>query len=201
MPHIVLLGDSILDNGSYVAGGPDVSTQLNQILPGDWCATLLAVDGATCADVRSQLLRLPSDATHLVVSMGGNDALLAEHLLHAPVKSVSEALIVLSKAIDDFERDYRETVQQILQAGLPATVCTIYNVTLGEPAKAQVFKLAVALFDDVIIRTARELGLPVIELRSVCTEPSDYANDIEPSIQGGRKIAESIMAAHRLQIS
>ena len=28
MPHVVLLGDSIFDNGAYTQGGPDVITQL-----------------------------------------------------------------------------------------------------------------------------------------------------------------------------
>jgi hypothetical protein len=31
MKHIVLLGDSIFDNGAYVNGGPDVVTQLKPI--------------------------------------------------------------------------------------------------------------------------------------------------------------------------
>ncbi|HEX6372708.1 MAG TPA: hypothetical protein VF006_27555 [Longimicrobium sp.] len=33
MPHVVLLGDSIFDNASYVAGGPDVVTHLRGELP------------------------------------------------------------------------------------------------------------------------------------------------------------------------
>jgi hypothetical protein len=31
MKHIVLLGDSIFDNGAYVNGGPDVVTRLKPI--------------------------------------------------------------------------------------------------------------------------------------------------------------------------
>jgi hypothetical protein len=33
MAHIILLGDSIFDNGVYVPGGPDVVKQLRQVLP------------------------------------------------------------------------------------------------------------------------------------------------------------------------
>jgi hypothetical protein len=36
MPHVVLLGDSTFDNAAYVAGGPDVPTQLRARLPHDW---------------------------------------------------------------------------------------------------------------------------------------------------------------------
>ena len=72
--HVTLLGDSIFDNSRYVPGGSPVVDQLHR-LPRGWRATLLAVDGAVAADVPSQLARLPADATHLVVSAGGNDAL------------------------------------------------------------------------------------------------------------------------------
>jgi hypothetical protein len=75
MNHIVLLGDSVFDNASYVKGGPDVIRQLQAKLPDGGRATLCAIDGSMVQDVKSQLSRLPPDATHLVVSAGGNDAL------------------------------------------------------------------------------------------------------------------------------
>ena len=70
--HIVLLGDSIFDNGAYVRRGePDVVRPLRDKLPAGAKATLAAVDGATAADVRRQLERLPAGATHLIVSAVG----------------------------------------------------------------------------------------------------------------------------------
>ena len=72
-PHVILLGDSIFDNGAYVSGGPDVVHQLRDRLPRNGRATLLAVDGTTTSEVLLQLQRAPSDASHLVVSVGGND--------------------------------------------------------------------------------------------------------------------------------
>ena len=74
MRHVVLLGDSVFDNGANVGGGPAVLHQLQSIVPADWQCTLSAVDGALTTDVKVQLRRIPSDATHLVVSAGGNDA-------------------------------------------------------------------------------------------------------------------------------
>ena len=73
--HVILLGDSIFDNAPYVPGKPPVVEQLQSLLPGGWEATLLAVDGHVTNDVPGQLARLPEDSTHLVVSVGGNDAL------------------------------------------------------------------------------------------------------------------------------
>jgi hypothetical protein len=37
-------------------------------------------------------------------------------------------------------------------------------------------------------------SLPVIDLRSICNRPEDYANPIEPSSIGGEKIARAIVA-------
>jgi hypothetical protein len=51
-PHVVLLGDSIFDNGAYVPGDPDVVTQLRGILPDGWKASLWAIDGAIISDVK-----------------------------------------------------------------------------------------------------------------------------------------------------
>jgi hypothetical protein len=50
----------------------------------------------------------------------------------------------------------------------------------------------VALSNDVILRTAMNLGLDIVDLRAISTEPADYANPIEPSLQGGLKIARAI---------
>ena len=52
--------------------------------------------------------------------------------------------------------------------------------------------IAVAIFNDVILRVSREKGLQAIDLRLVCALEEDYANEIEPSAIGGRKIAEAI---------
>ena len=91
VPHIILLGDSIFDNLRYVQPGPDVLAQLREMLPVGWKASLLAVDGAVTNDVEEQLAGLPSDATHLVLSVGGNDLLgCAEDLLRTPVHAACQ---------------------------------------------------------------------------------------------------------------
>jgi hypothetical protein len=35
-------------------------------------------------------------------------------------------------------------------------------------------------------------GLPLIDLRLICNDDADFANPIEPSVQGGAKIAAAI---------
>jgi hypothetical protein len=75
MNHVVLLGDSIFDNEGYVNGGLTVIDHLKSLLSPSWKATLLAKDGSTTREIADQLLRLPSDTTHIMVNAGGNNAL------------------------------------------------------------------------------------------------------------------------------
>ena len=87
MPHVVLLGDSILDNGAYTSGGPDVVTQLRQ---------------------------------------------------------------------------YAAAVEACLRHGRPLVLCTIYNGHFADVAFQRVATTFVALFDDVILRTAASRALPAV---------------------------------------
>ena len=194
MPHVVLLGDSIFDNAAYVRGGPDVVTQLAALLPAGWRATLAAVDGDVIADVARQLARVPADATHLVVSVGGNDALGHVGLLERSASSSAQVLGWFADAAEAFEARYWQMLARVLARRLPTTLCTIYNGNLGPPTQ-RLATTALAIFNDAILRAAAAHALPVIELRHVCTEPADYANPIEPSTRGGEKIARAIVAA------
>jgi hypothetical protein len=191
MSHIVLLGDSIFDNGVYVPGQPDVVKQLRSALPDGWTATLCAVDGAVTRSVAGQLARIPSDATHLVVSAGGNDALGESHLLGSGVRVVAEAISLLAEAQERFARAYVDMLRSVLGMELPTAVCTIYDTPSSAP-NHRVIRSALALFNDVITRAAFSEGLPLIDLRLICSEDEDYANPIEPSAKGGEKIAAAI---------
>jgi lysophospholipase L1-like esterase len=195
MNHIVLLGDSIFDNAPYVPSGTAVIHHLKQKMPDGWQATLRAVDGSVIEDVRAQLDALPSDATHIVVSMGGNDVLGQAGILLEPAQSVVEVLLRFAQISAVFERNYRDVLAAILQRGLPTTICTIYNPRFDDPMQQQVAETALRIFNDCILRAGFEAGTGIIELRLVCTAYEDYANDIEPSAVGGEKIAQAILDA------
>ena len=193
MPHLILLGDSIFDNGRYTGGGPDVISQLRGLLPAGWQATLLAVDGSTTEDVAGQLRRLPKTGTHLVLSVGGNNALMHLGILDAPTATVATSLETLAEVAATFKTRYRAAVAACLERRLPLTVCTIYEGCFEDAAFQRIASTTLALFNDAIIRVAVESALPVIDLRFVCARPEDYANPIEPSSIGGEKIARAIV--------
>jgi lysophospholipase L1-like esterase len=192
MKHVVLLGDSIFDNKRYVGDGPDVIDQLKGDLPSGWTASLNALDGSTTRDIAGQLKRLPPDATHLVVSVGGNDALQHKDLLDERASSVAGVLDKLGKIGAEFQANYRAMLDQVLATKLPAAVCTIYEAHYKNSDTHRIAATGLTVFNDIITREAFARGLPLIDLRLIVTEDGDYANDVEPSSQGGAKIARAI---------
>ncbi|HVG35293.1 MAG TPA: SGNH/GDSL hydrolase family protein [Pyrinomonadaceae bacterium] len=193
MKHIVLLGDSIFDNGAYVKGGPDVIRQLRAKLPEGWKASLNAVDGSVVQNVSSQLTRLPQEASHLVVSAGGNNAIGHANILSESARSAAEVLNRLADVSEAFQRQYHAMLQGVLNYHLPTAICTIYYPHFPDPMLQRIAVAALTIFNDVIIREAFMAGVPILDLRLICNEDADYANEIEPSAVGGEKISDAIL--------
>ena len=191
MGHVVLLGDSIFDNERYVPDRPPVIEQVRGRLPAGWKATLLAVDGAIAEDVPKALPHLPADATHLFISAGGNNALGYGGVLRDPACTVGEAMFLMAEVGGKFREEYREMLREVLALRKPTAVCTVYDAI---PGLGEAERTALGLFNDVILRAAFEAGLPVLDLRFVCTRADDYSHvsPIEPSHLGGAKIAKLV---------
>ena len=192
MGHIVLLGDSIFDNASYVPGELPIIEQLRQALPSAWDASLLAIDGDTAEDVAIQISRLPPQATHVFVSVGGNDALLHAQILDESAGTVGHALELLDQLQSRFRLSYRAMLKSVFRVRKPVTLCTVYDTIPGitVPERA-----ALAGFNEVILREAVLSGVPLIDLRIVCDGPEDYSrlSSIEPSAAAGLKIVKLIV--------
>jgi hypothetical protein len=56
---------------------------------------------------------VPASASHLVVSIGGNDALQNIDLLSLPVTSSTQALEALAERVGSFERAYRSCQERL----------------------------------------------------------------------------------------
>jgi hypothetical protein len=190
--QLILLGDSILDNGAYVDEGEEVSSQLRRRLSSRIDVELLARDGAVIAGVARQLEQLPASATHLLISAGGNDALQMAEVLTAGAKSVADALSLLATRRDDFQRKYSAMLDEASGRHLPVSICTIYDVQWPDPMERKISAVALTMLNDLILREAAYRRLPVIDLRVIFREPGDFANAIEPSAQGGAKLAAAV---------
>ena len=209
MKHIVLLGDSIFDNSSYVnLGELDVPNQLRSLVGHNCKVTNLAVDGHLIRHVKNQLNNLPSDVTHLFVSVGGNDGLGHLSIFHTHVNTIGESLQQMYRIGDNFKKRYSEMVDLVLSYNLPTTFCSIYYPrfdarsldrvqdymsVLSNGREIQEMAMAAeAVFNDIITYEVFKRKLPLIDLRVLCDDDQDFANPIEPSCIGGMKIAKTI---------
>ena len=188
--HIVLVGDSVFDNGPYVNEGEEVSQLLANILD-EHTVTLLAVDGDMTTDVYKRLEAFPEDASHVFVSCGGNDALESGYVLQESARSVGEALGKLHSIKERFRLNYSHMLKALLEKHPELVACTVYNRVPEVPEEALT---ALGLFNEVILEEAFKRKLAVIDLRIICNEKEDYSavSPIEPSHQGGMKIVNTI---------
>lgn len=155
---------------------------------------MLARDGDTTVGAGEQLAQVPPDATHVVISAGGNNALMQIDALTKPATSTLGALDHLAAIARKFATDYEGLVLDAMKLDRHLLLCTVYDAVPGLPAG---LRTALALFNDAILRVAIQFGLPVLDLRQVCTDAADYSvvSPIEPSVQGGTKIAAAVLAA------
>jgi lysophospholipase L1-like esterase len=194
MKHIILLGDSIFDNAGYVDKGDSVIEQLQANLDDDCQATLLAVDGDVTKDVYAQLEKIPSDATHIILSVGGNDALRIINILSEPISSIAEALEMFTEINREFHNEYQKLLKAISNKADNLIVCTVYDSV--PDFKAQTLT-ALAFYNEIILKQAFAIKASIIDLRLLCDEDRDYStiSPIEPSKHGAKKIVEMINLA------
>jgi lysophospholipase L1-like esterase len=197
--RIVLLGDSIIDNGAYVGSGePDVAKQTQALLPRH-TVVKRAIDGAVCADVLCSQLGDLTPEDHVILSAGGNDALQHIDLLETSTGSTpKEVLARLGKIRDDFCRTYASLLDRLAIARARVLVLTVYNPCMGSDGKDITYQKAaegaVSIFNDVIQQEAHRRSFDILELRTLFTDRADYANPIEPSAIGGAKLAQAASA-------
>lgn len=191
--HLVLLGDSIFDNARYVPGGTSIIEHVRGKLPKGWQATLAAADRSRVEHVYEQVERAPADATHFVMSIGGNDALkLASGFLGLGATSVKQALREIADVLGEFHTLYDALIRKLVSLQKPLVICTIYDRIPGlGPAE----RTGLCGFNDVITRAAFTHRASLIDLRVLCTEGTDFSplSPLEPSTPGGDKISTAIV--------
>jgi len=198
--HLVLLGDSTIDNGNWTTG----ACVTDQVRVKEPLTTRCARDGALMGAILQQAQQAPKDATHFVVSIGGNNAISAVNILKEPVSSAEEAIAKVYTFAQAFEAELAATIRALVQcigAETPLVICSIYNPCFGPfnvtTVSQEVTNTCVAVLSDSILRVATRFRLPVIDWRRVMTKVEDFANPIEPSSIGGLKMADLIVSVVR----
>ena len=220
---IILLGDSIIDNKSYVLNNElDVTEHLKKLFSYDPHIAIEnhAVDGDTMYQLERDHLdsNLLSGATHMVVSIGGNDLLCNISFLQTTTKlskvmgkdariekwGVRELNPSRNRVFEEtyfeiiqpFTKQYETIVANLSNHRAKLLLCTVYE---GDLVDSDEFsdvnyssKTMVSVFNDIVYRTANKYGADVLELREIFVSSEDYANPIEPSHIGGGKLAKAI---------
>ena len=199
MSYITLLGDSIIDNKTYVQKGElAVLEHLENISEYEY--TQLAFDGDTTLNVLNGQLLSPTIATssHLVLSIGGNDLLQnLSFLYEGPVDKINDAVAGVQQYIfKPLEQRFETIIQRLSSHRANLLLCTVYEGDLGRTDEFRDVldssKIMVSSFNDTVYKTASKYNADVLELRHIFTSPEDYANPIEPSHIGGEKLAQAI---------
>jgi lysophospholipase L1-like esterase len=123
--RVLLIGDSIIDNGAYVRPGePDVARQLQALLPHD--TVKRALDGAVCIDVLNSQISDLEPEDRIILSVGGNDALQHIDLLEtATATTAKDVLVRLWTIREEFRRSHASLLDRLERQ--PVLVLTVYN--------------------------------------------------------------------------
>jgi lysophospholipase L1-like esterase len=185
--HLVLLGDSIFDNPQMI------HHYLRKHLQHP--VTLVARGGSVSAQIHAQIPYVPRDATHLVVSVGGNDALRIAFSLGVSITSMFQ----LPTRVSAFEADYEHAVSELKRLHKPVLLVLPYNPCLPDPTMSWIARMGLPLFHNAMKRVAKKHDCAVLDLRTVINheQPDLYApgDPIHPSREGSVRIAAAIMEA------
>ena len=102
------------DSGAQVSSGVPVIQQVRARMPAEWRAALLARDVAVITGVLAQIQQLLGGASHLVFSVGGNDAIRCGHILRSPASASSVVLRELVSPIEPAETGGKK-IAELLQ--------------------------------------------------------------------------------------
>lgn len=204
-PKVILLGDSILNNTSYVPSGESVISYLRQSYQKD--LYVYAQDGASINDVYRQLddyldSDLEDKGTHVVISVGGNNILNALR-----TNSLNDEMI------DRFVNQYIKMIEHI-SVKFPSIHAHVLNIYYPEEEVYKKIAKYIKRWNDSIKafvlgfnekdeeqnkykgknkNKGRTLKIDIIRIDGLLTKDEDFSHEIEPSAEGGRKIADAII--------
>lgn len=175
---VILMGDSILDNSSFVPPGKSVydnlKTKLSNVIN-------LAKNGSTINDLYRQLDEISIDRnktdTHIFISAGGNDILNKNKQLNS----------------DEIKQlfDLYMTFLNALTAKLDNIQLNILNLYLPTNPRFLPYKTSVVQWNQLLKENSSKVGqnYTVVDVNELLKSPDDFIYDIEPSETASNKIA------------
>ena len=185
---IVLLGDSILKNNSYVPDGKGVDNIIEERSDKNIELYSLAENNSKIVDVYSQINKIPlsinNKSTTIFLSSGGNDILsfyIDQHGDTTDTGFLNTMLAAYKKLVKSIQT--RMDLCQIV-------LLDVYYPTCNQFAQ---YKPIIEEWNSLIATYARENSLGLLQISQIVTSNDDFTLGIEPSEKGGEKIAQSIL--------
>lgn len=183
---IILMGDSILKNNLYVKNGKAVEDILREKTNAE--IILLAENNATITDIYAQIERLPQHlnkkSNTIFLSVGGNN-ILSNFVNNEPNDTQDHVLATIFKA-------YKRLVKTI-KTKMDHVNLVLIDIYYPQNLQYTQYHPIIKEWNTFLDSFASEKSLPVMKISTLLIEPSDFTLSIEPSDNGGEKIANQII--------
>ena len=182
---IVLLGDSILKNNSYVSNGKGVDNILEER---NAKVVSLAENNSKIVDIYGQINKIPleldSKSSFIFLSSGGND------ILSFYVDQNGDATD--TGFLNTMLAAYKKMVKSIQTRmnNCQIVLLDIYYPTSNQFAQ---YRPIIEEWNSLIANYARENSLGLLQISQSVTSSEDFTVGIEPSEKGGAKIVQLIL--------
>ena len=189
---IILLGDSILKNNQYVREGNGIDDILiERTNEKTYC---YAEDGSIIVDVYSQLdkisIDLNKETTTIYISVGGNNI-----LTHYVDK---EGDITETSILTKLFSSYKNLITSI-QTKMNRCKIVLLDIYYPQSSEYAKFYSIIDEWNHMIYDYANDQQnhiSDVLKVSQLLTQHNDFSHSIEPSLQGGKKIAEYILSPY-----
>lgn len=184
---IVLLGDSILKNNSYVSNGKGIDQLLEERNKGKVYS--IAKDHSKIVDIYSQMDTIPTNininSTILFLSAGGND-ILSFYVDKQEYATNDTALNPMFSA-------YKKLVESI-HTKMDKISIVLLDIYYPENITYTPYHSIIREWNKKVYEYANQNNYKVLKISQYLTQKSDFTMGIEPSSTGGEKIAELILS-------
>ena len=172
---IILVGDSILKNNSYVLEKKSVENLLTTKT--DAHVYCFAVNDSIITDAQKQVNMLPQHlnepSTHIFLSIGGNDIL----------KGIDPVSIIFKQYMD---------LVDLMKERMDKTKIVLINLYYPTDEKYEKYYSSVKRWNELVGAYAVDNHLKVLDASTILFKEEDFTSEIEPSVIGGEKLANEI---------
>lgn len=180
--NIVLIGDSILNNSVYVFENESVPELIKKQSGSKRSVHNFAKDGATIQNCYSQLKNISENVylqkTTVFISAGGNDILNSRDNIS-------------SEFVDNLFEKYIRLIGAISKQFPDANIVSL-NLYYPFKPSYKIFHPAIKQWNQLLHDNHLTKGYSILRIDNIIDSEDDIVYDVEPSLQGGQKIADLI---------